>query len=180
MRKATKFLHTVGSLGYAGAMAALVILHGALPTPDEVERYTTLRIVMGSVAQWMVFPSMIGILVSGLFSVAITPAFQNAGWVWAKLATGILVFEGTLVTVQSPMELGAERARQALTGELPVAELGALQTNTGALWILLGVALVNVALGVWRPRLFPTLAPRPTPQADDDAPPAPASPDSAQ
>lgn len=180
MRKATKFLHTVGSLGYAGSLATLVILHGALPAPDDVERFTALRIVMGSVARWLVFPSMILILVSGLFSMAITPAFQNAGWVWAKLATGILVFEGTLVTVQSPMERGAERARQALAGELPLAELGALQTHTGAMWILLGVALANVALGVWRPRIFPSFAPRPRSGAGDDAPSPSAPPDSAQ
>lgn len=155
MRKATKFLHTMAAIGFTGGLAALIVLHLSLPAPTELQQFAALRIAMGAVAEWILLPSTLLVLVSGLLSMAVTPAFQNQGWALAKLASGILIFEGTLVYVQGPMEKAADRARAALAGELPVAELGAtLQPEWSSFWIIMAVAVANVVLGVWRPRFL--------------------------
>ncbi|MEJ2540096.1 MAG: hypothetical protein P8188_09020 [Gemmatimonadota bacterium] len=153
MRKTLKFLHTMAAIGFTGGLAALLVLHSRLPEPSELEQFATLRLAMGAVAQWILFPSMGLVLVSGLLAMAVTPSFQDRAWVWAKLATGILVFEGTLAYVQAPMERAAARAQRALDGEIPWTELGAtLRPEWGSFWVILGVAVANVVLGVWRPR----------------------------
>jgi hypothetical protein len=43
----------------------------------------------------------------------------------------------------------------ALSGEFPVADLGAtLRPEWTSFWVMMGVGVVNVILGVWRPRFF--------------------------
>jgi hypothetical protein len=156
MRKLLKFLHSMASAGFIGALAALIVLHLALPDPVDLERFAALREAQGMVATWILLPSMAIVVASGLLAMVATPAFHDLGWVWVKLALGIVVFEGTLVFVQGPMESAAEKARQALAGEVPVAELGrTLPNEWGPFWVIMGVAVLNVALGVWRPRRWP-------------------------
>ena len=46
-------------------------------------------------------------LIGGLMASAVTRAFQDVGWVWMKLATGISVFEGGLTAVHDAMVAGA-------------------------------------------------------------------------
>lgn len=153
MRKTLKFLHTMGSIGYCGALAGLLVLHTALPDPSDLERFATLRITMGRIAEWLLLPSIGVVTISGLLAMGATTAYLNAGWVWAKLASGILILEGTLVYVQAPMERAARQAQAALAGEIPWAELNApLGSEWGSFWVLMTVGVVNVALGVWRPR----------------------------
>lgn len=154
MRKTLKFLHEMASIGYLGAILALMVLHASLPEPSDLSRFVTLRVAMGAVAELVLLPSMGLVVVSGLLSIAATRAFHNAAWVWAKLASGILVFEGTLVYVQAPMQRAARQAQAALAGELPVTGLDLpLQAEWASFWILGSVAVANVVLGVWRPRL---------------------------
>jgi hypothetical protein len=98
-------------------------------------------------------PSLAMTLIAGLLAIAVNRAFHNAGWAWAKLATGVLVFEGGLVNIQGPIKAEAERSAGALAhwdaAAVPVMS-GAEQ---GSLWVLMAVATANVVLGVWRPRL---------------------------
>jgi uncharacterized membrane protein len=153
MRKLMKFLHTMAAIGFLGAIIGFLVIHTQLPEPTELARYAALRTAQGALAKWVLLPSMGLVLISGLLSMAIVPAYQNQGWVWAKLLTGITIFEGTLVYVQGPMERAAERARAALAGQVPVAELGStLGSEWGSFWVIGVVAVANVVLGVWRPR----------------------------
>jgi uncharacterized membrane protein len=160
MRKLFKFLHTMAAIGFLGAILAFVVIHTQLPeasglaaSPTELASYASLRTVQGAVARWVLLPSMGLVLISGLLSMAVVPAYQNQGWVWAKLLSGAIVFEGTLVYVQGPMERAARRARAALAGDVPVAELGTtLGAEWGSFWVIGAVAVANVVLGVWRPR----------------------------
>lgn len=154
MRRTVKFLHTMGAVGFLGAITALIVLHLSLPDPAELERFASVRVAMGNVAKWVLLPSMATVVCSGLLSMAIVPAYASAGWAWAKLLSGILVLEGTLVYVQAPMQRAGERALAALAGETPSVELGAtLQPEWGSFWVIGTVGVLNVALGVWRPRL---------------------------
>jgi len=92
-------------------------------------------------------------LVSGLLAIGANPAFHSAGWAWFKLATGILMFEGGLVTVQGPVQRAAAVTREAvaLGSDLTLLS-GVYGSARASIIVLVGVAVVNVVLGVWRPK----------------------------
>ena len=153
MRRFLKFLHTMGAIGLMGAMSALIILVILSPDPIELQAYTMYREIIGKVAQWLLLPSLGLVLLSGMWSMAMTSAYINAGWVWLKLATGILVFKGVLISIQGPAEEEAELSAQALAGGLDPALLGQrLSEEWIVLWVMMAVAVANVVLGIWRPR----------------------------
>jgi hypothetical protein len=153
MRRLMKFLHTIGAVGLMGAMACLIVLLNLAPPPTSLQQYTLIREAMSEIGKWIFLPSLGMTLVAGLLAIALNRAFHNAGWAWAKLASGVLIFEWGLVGVQGPMQQEAELSAQALAG---AADVGALAASAAAeqssLWILLAVSAANVALGIWRPR----------------------------
>lgn len=154
MRHVIKFLHTLGAIGMMGAMACLLVLLAFLPEPARLSDYALMRAAMGAIAGWILLPSLALTLVSGLLAMAATRAYQNAGWALVKLATGVVVFEAGFVGVVGPMQDEAARSAAALTDAAAQAALAQTAgAETGTLWVLMGVAAVNVALGVWRPRL---------------------------
>ena len=148
MRQSIKFLHTIGAIGMMGAMACLVVLLGALPEPLQLAEHAALRGAMGTIATWILLPSLALTLVAGLLAMAASRAFQNAGWAWIKLATGVLVFEAGFSGVVGPMQDAAERSAEV------VGTAGDAGAATGTIWVLLAIAVLNVALGVWRPRVM--------------------------
>lgn len=144
----------MGAIGLMGAMAALLVLLSLAPPPTSLAEYASIRGAMGVIATWIFFPSLGLTLIAGLAAMAVSRAFHNAGWAWAKAASGILVFESGFVDVLGPMQREAERSARALAGQLDPATLAAsLGAERGTLWVLLAVATANVVLGVWRPRL---------------------------
>lgn len=153
MRRAMKFAHTVGAIGLMGSMASLLAMLAVLPPSSQLAEYAAVRSVMLAVANWVFMPSLALTLLAGLFSIAVVRAYQDAGWVWVKLATGVIVFEGSLIAIHGPIRREAERAAQVLAGEAIAPLATTLRTETGALWLMLAVAALNVGLGVWRPRL---------------------------
>lgn len=160
MRRFLKFVHTMGGIGLLGSMAALLVMLNTLPVAQtELDAYVQMRLTMDALAQWVLLPSLGTTIVAGLLSMAAVPAYHGAGWVWAKLATGVLMFEGTLLGIQGPMEREALTARAVVAGEVPVTELAlSISAEIGSLWVLGAVAVANVALGVWRPRKAPVNA----------------------
>ncbi len=153
MRRFLKFLHTMGAIGLMGAMSALIILVILSPEPTELEKYSMYREIMGKVAEWLLLPSLGLVLLSGMWSMALTSAYINAGWVWLKLATGILVFKGVLISIQGPAEQEAELSAKALAGNLDPTLLGQrLSEEWIVLWVMMVVAVANVVLGIWRPK----------------------------
>lgn len=154
MRRFLKFVHTMGGIGLLGSMAALLVMLNTLPAVDgELAAYAHMRLTMDALARWVLLPSLGVTIVAGLLSMAAVPAYHGAGWVWAKLATGVLMFEGTLLGIQGPMEREASTAMAVLAGETSAASLAlSIGAEIGSLWVLGAVAVVNVALGVWRPR----------------------------
>ena len=118
MRRTLKFLHTLGAIGLTGALAAQIVLLSRLPAPGSLAEYAALRGAMGALAEWILLPSLGITLVSGLLAMSMTHAFHNAGWAWLKLALGVSMFEGTLITVQGPAQKEAELSARALAGDL--------------------------------------------------------------
>ena len=153
MRKFLKLLHTLGGIGLTGALFVQMLMLQNMPPVDSLQAYAAARGQMGLVAQYVLFPALAMVLVSGLLSMAWTDAFHGAGWVWAKLALGIVVFEGTLIAIQGPAKREAALAAAALLGEVDPAQLG---LTASAEWqstlVVLGVAIANVVLGVYRPK----------------------------
>ena len=137
-----------------GAMACLLVLLSAAPSPSSLAGYSLIRGAMGMIAIWIFLPSLGLTLVAGLLAIAFSKGYQNAGWAWAKAASGILIFEAGFVGVLGPMQLEAERSVKALAAEIDPATLAtALTAEKGTLWVLLAVSVFNVVFGIWRPRL---------------------------
>lgn len=155
MRRLLKFLHTMGSIGLMGAMAAMLVLFSVAPPPSSLAGYALIRGAMGAVATWIFLPSLALVLVAGLLAMALHPVYRVAGWAWLKLATGVLMFEGGFVYIQGPMQREAAASAAALAGKLDPAALAVtLGPERNTLWVLLAVATANVALGIWRPRVL--------------------------
>jgi len=149
-----KFLHTLGAIGFMGSIACLLVLLRISGASSSPAQYALIYNGMGQIAAWVLYPSMVATLIAGLLAIAANRAFHNAGWAWVKLATGILVFEGSLISIIGPIQAEAERAAAVLTGQSDGAAFAGFEgSERSALWILLAVGLANVALGIWRPRL---------------------------
>jgi hypothetical protein len=145
----------MGAIGLMGAVASLLVLMSfAPPSTTSLAGYALMRGAMAEIVTWIFFPSLALTLIAGLLAIAANRAFHNAGWAWVKLATGVLIFEGGLVYILSPMQDEAKRSASALAGRLDPATLaGSDRAEWGTLWVLLAVMTANVVLGVWRPRL---------------------------
>ena len=153
MRRLLKFLHTMGAIGLMGAMVSLAVMMIYAPPPTDLAGYASVHGVMAAIGKWILFPSLALTICAGMLSIAANPAFHNAGWAWAKLATGVLIFEGGLMRVQGPIQEEAERSASALAGQLDPATLtGSYGGEETSVWVLLAVATANVVLGVRRPR----------------------------
>jgi hypothetical protein len=135
-----------------GALAAMAVVVILAPASLRTVGYLPLILAMAKIAAWIIGPSMVLTVISGLLSMALTAAFQDAGWVWAKAATGILILEGGL-HVMGPIQEEAKRGAGALAGAPDPASVARLLASEGAtLGLLLAVSAANIALGVWRPR----------------------------
>lgn len=136
-----------------GGLAALAVVLVLAPPSVGAAAHLPLVSATATIAAWIVGPSMVLTVISGLLAMAANPGFHDAGWVWVKAATGILVLEGGL-HVLGPIQEEAKRAAGALAagpGPASVARLVTAEANT--LWVLLAVSAANVALAIWRPRL---------------------------
>ena len=144
----------MGAIGLLGSMACLLAMLGVTPETSSLVEYAAMRRAMGAVATWIFLPSLGLTLVAGLLAIGLNRGYHNAGWAWLKLATGVLIFEGCLVHVLGPMQEEAEQSGGALAGRVDPATLAAsLGGERVGLWVLIAVAVVNVVLGIWRPRL---------------------------
>ena len=153
MRHLLKFLHTLGAVGMMGAMATFLVAV-SVPPPASLVGQAALMGAMALVATWVFLPSLVVTLISGLLAMVVSPGYMDAGWVWLKAATGILMFEGGFTAVAGPIQEAGRTSAAALAGHLDAATLsGSFGAERNTLWVLLAVALANIALGVWRPRM---------------------------
>ncbi len=156
-RRTTKFVHEVGSVGVIGALASCVVLVAKAPSPAEsLIGYAAVRQGIANICTYVLMPSLALVLISGLLAIAINRAFHNAGWAWVKALTGISMFEGTLLTVNGSAQQAAQITALAASGKGDLAHLAeVVRTEWGGLWIIMAVAIANILLAVWRPRLTP-------------------------
>lgn len=137
-----------------GAAAALAIILILTPAAIGTAGYAPILVATSKIAAWIISPSIVLTIVTGLLAMLANPAFQDVGWVWAKAATGILILQAGL-HVLGPIQEEAKRAAGALAGGSdPANAARLLEAEVNTLWVLLAVSVANIALGVWRPR-FP-------------------------
>lgn len=108
---------------------------------------------MERVASLVLMPSLLFSLLFGLASMAAVPGFHGAPWAWAKLVTTVLMLEGSLLGIQSPIKREALLAERALGDPSQISQLAQNISSEQSSLVLIGVvAIANVALGVWRPK----------------------------
>jgi hypothetical protein len=106
-------------------------------------------------SKWLILPSMVVTLISGLLAMAVHFPFQDKGWVWAKAVSGLLVFEASLASIDGPAKAAASVSAAAAAGLIEASALpGMIDDKWGAWWMLLAIFAANVILGVWRPRFI--------------------------
>jgi hypothetical protein len=153
MKRFLKLMHEIGGIGMTGALAAHLILVVTAPDTSLAE-YAAVRQSILAVSRYLLLPSLLIVLVSGLLAMAVHYPFCQARWVWAKALTGIGLLEGTLVTVQGTSRRAAELSAAAVDGQAdPALMAELLRTEWIGLWTILALSLLNVVLGVLRPRL---------------------------
>lgn len=153
MRRTLKFFHTLSAVGLTGGLAAYMFVIAMAPDIVSLEAHASLRASLASVAKWLILPSMLVVLVTGLLSMAVHSRFQEMPWVWIKAVSGILIFEATLASVDAPAQQAAVATARAAAGEIEIATLERLvRDEWGAWWALLVLSGANIALAVWRPR----------------------------
>lgn len=159
MRNFLKVLHELSTVGVMGSLAACVVLARTAPQ-DSLAGYAAVRQGIAAIEQWLLVPSLVLVLVSGLLAIVATRAYVNAGWPWLKALLGLGMLEGTFLTVSSRGREAAELSAQALSGAGDPAQLAeVLRTEGIGLWTLLVMSLANIIVGVWRPRLVRTPGP---------------------
>jgi hypothetical protein len=154
MGRFLKALHQIGGIGLAGSLAACIVLVATAPT-DSLAGYAAVRRGIAAISQWILVPSLAIVLVSGLLAIAANRAYHDAGWAWIKALLGIVMFEGTLITISASARRAAELSALAAAGEGDPAQLAeVLRTEWGSLWLILALSIANVLLAVWRPRIL--------------------------
>lgn len=145
-----KLLHELGSIGTLGAVAVcLLLLWTHRSGPEQI--YTVSGHVF-AVIHYILVPSFVVVLLSGLLALVATPAYMNAGWAWVKALLGLSVFEASLALSGSSRE-AADLSVQGAAGHDVVTQLAhAVRTETGVLWVLFVIGVINIFMGIWHPR----------------------------
>lgn len=154
LKRALKLLHSLSAIGFAGGLAAYMIVLNGAPDVSATAEYLALRDALASLANFIIVPSMVVGVTSGLLAMAFHFPFHDAPWVWAKALSGVLLFEASLMSIDAPAEQAAEAVANAMRGEIDPATLNTLVHDEWvAMWTVLALAVANVVLAVWRPRL---------------------------
>lgn len=155
MKRLLKFLHELSAIGVMGALAThlVLVVAAADGTPAQA---AAIREAIVLVTRWLLLPSLLVVLVTGLLSMAVHRPFLDARWAWFKALLGLAMFEGTLGAVQSNARRLAELSAGALEGRVDPAHMDeALRGEWTGLWTIMALSIANVALAVWRPKLKP-------------------------
>ena len=151
MRRLLKFIHSLGAAGLTGAAAAMAAILMLGPAAFSSSSHLQVLVAMARIAAWIIGPSLVLTVISGLLSIVVHPPFHDAGWVWIKAATGILVLQAGL-HVLGPIQ---EEVRRGATASDPGSLERLFKAESATMGVLLAVAVANIALGIWRPRLLP-------------------------
>lgn len=152
-RRLLKALHILGAIGFMGGLAAILVLV-ANTAVEPTASFAAVRNGIALINKWLLTPSLLIVLVSGLLAIAASSAYMDAGWAWMKALLGFATFEGTLLAIVGSGRKAAEQASAVVAGQADaMTQVAALlRTEWGGAWLMLGLGLVNIVLAIWRPR----------------------------
>ena len=88
------------AIGVMGSLDCCVVLVSSA-SQGSLADYAVIRAGIDAIARWALIPSILLVLVSGLLALVATEAYKNSGWAWVKALLGLVMFEDTLLTIQS-------------------------------------------------------------------------------
>jgi len=113
-----------------------MVLISKTPEARSLADYAEMRGAMAAIVTWIFFPALMATLAAGLLAIAINRSFQNAGWAWAKLVTGVVLFEAGMAYLVGSIQEEATRSASALAGKLDPASLtGSYGSERGTFWL---------------------------------------------
>ena len=151
LKQALKFIHEISAFGLMGSLAACLILTWAEPT-RSIETYVVVRQNVATIMNWLLMPSLVAVLLSGLLAIAANSVYHNAGWAWVKALLGVAMFEGSFLTIGASTRRAAELSAALASGHADAIQPGLVQGEWGTLWLLMVLSVANIGLAVWRPR----------------------------
>ncbi len=106
-------------------------------------------------SEWAMYPCVLVVVFSGLIATLVNRQFRNAFWVWIKVGLGLPVAEVCLGPIRNAARDAAALAAQAAAGHRPDPQdlYDVLHREWAGLWMVIVLAVINVALAIWRPRL---------------------------
>ena len=129
----------------------VILISAPQVTPSA---YADMRVTIAAISNYVLLPSLAVALVSGLLAMAAHRPYTEKAWAWIKAATGILMFKGVLTIVGAKADYAASVSERIASGELAVEVLDtALAYEGQALITILAISVLNVVLGVWRPKM---------------------------
>jgi hypothetical protein len=157
MRRTLKFIHTVSTATLVGALALQLLISWrvgpVLASGDALALGA--RQVMVDVSRWVMVPSLVVVVVTGLLLMGLSRTFSSAGWVWVKALIGLLLVKA-VITINDPAarEIAALAGQGIAAGNVDaLAELARLaRMEWLGSWLALALAIVATGFGVWRPR----------------------------
>ena len=154
MKRFLKLMHWAGAIAVLGGMVIMMLLVATAPDAStDLAGYAAVRQSLATLANWVIVPGLGVALFSGLMGMAIHPPFHSAGWALTKALSGLVLFESSLATIVAPADEAAELTARAVAGEIDQAAMMAgINDIWGAWWVLLAIAVLNVVLGIWRPK----------------------------
>jgi len=157
MRRSLKFIHTVATATLVGALALQLLIaarYGAGAAAGETLAVGA-RQVLVEVSRWLLVPSLVVVVVSGLLLMGLNRTFASAGWVWIKAFIGLLLVKG-VITINDPAvrDIAALVAQGGIAGNAEalaeLARLARMEWLGG--WLALALTVAGIGFGVWRPR----------------------------
>jgi len=141
-----KVVHTLGAIGIMGGVAACVVLRLHGPGPGA-EGWLVVRHQLNALFRYLLVPSTGVCIFSGFLSMFVYKPFWDALWAWAKAGSGVILLQFTFRLKWNALDVTAP-----LDPSDPLDLSKALRNEWSGFWVLLGVSLFNVVVGVWRPR----------------------------
>jgi hypothetical protein len=141
-----KVLHELGSIGLMGGVAVVMVVRSRAQLP-EAPAYFELCHAIDVSYRWIIIPSLALCVFSGFASMMVHRPYWNALWAWLKGASGAVV-----LNICCRMQTMAHRATDAeyLRDRAQLADV--FRGEWSGLWLLMILSLLNVVVGIYRPR----------------------------
>jgi hypothetical protein len=148
-----KLLHFAGLVGLGGGLVIALVL---VDTVDATSPAATaaMHAAIALICAGVIVPSLVVVVLTGMFLVVARPALIGARWVWVKALLGVAVVVAVLGYLQPAMLAAASMATAGALGDSALGPLPAVvAAELGAAWWTRALVVVAGVVAVGRPRL---------------------------